>query len=73
MNTFCILIFLALLADVRSHLSTTPQAAETIAATLGADAEDVYHCLSHLAANGLALTENGMLPAQDMFWQAGKD
>ncbi|MEI6605692.1 MAG: glucose-6-phosphate isomerase [Verrucomicrobiota bacterium] len=66
-------IFLALLADVRSHLSTTPQAAETIAATLGADAEDVYHCLSHLAANGLALTENGMLPAQDMFWQAGKD
>ena len=62
-------IFLALLAKVRGQLSVTPQAAETIAATLSADAEDVYHCLCHLAANGLALAEDGETPAQDTFLQ----
>jgi len=61
-------IFLSLLADVRRQLSATPQAAEPIAAKLAADAEDVYHCLNHLSANGFALTKSGAIPAQDTFW-----
>jgi glucose-6-phosphate isomerase len=60
-------IFLGLLAGVRSELTTAPQAAGHIAATLGADAEDVYHCLTHLAANGVALTSMGACPADDIF------
>ena len=64
-------IFLKLLAGVRGQLSATPQTAEPIAAKLGADAEDVYHCLNHLAANGAALTSQGASPAQDTYWLAG--
>ena len=60
-------IFLKLLADVRSHLTEMPQTAEQLAATVGGDAEDVYHCLNHLAANGAALTTQGTSPATDTF------
>ncbi|MEI6655096.1 MAG: glucose-6-phosphate isomerase [Verrucomicrobiota bacterium] len=60
-------IFLRLLAGVRSQLTTTAQSAPQIAAALAADTEDVYHCLTHLAANGVALTELGRLPADDTF------
>ncbi len=60
-------IFLKLLAGVRGNLTATPQTAQQIAAALAADAEDVYHCLTHLAANGVALTKLGMTPADDTF------
>ncbi len=60
-------IFLKLLADVRSQLAGSPQTAASIAATLGADAEDVYHCLNHLAANGAAQACEGVGPAEDTF------
>ena len=65
-------IFLALLGKVRGQLGASPQTAAAIAAQLGVDTEDVYHCLSHLAANGVALTEIGATPALDTFWQAGR-
>jgi glucose-6-phosphate isomerase len=65
-------IFLTLLANVRAQLAATPIAAAPIAASLGADAEDVYHCLSHLAANGVALTCEGASPADDTFWLAAQ-
>ena len=64
-------IFLQLLADVRGQLTSMPQTAEPIAARLAADAEDVYHCLNHLAANGAALTRQGSSPALDAYWLAG--
>ncbi|MEI6676641.1 MAG: glucose-6-phosphate isomerase [Verrucomicrobiota bacterium] len=60
-------IFLKLLAGVRTNLTETPQPAQQIAAALAADAEDVYHCLTHLAANGVALTTLGTTPANDTF------
>jgi len=62
-------IFLKLLAGVRGELTASPQAAGQIATRLGADAEDVYHCLTHLAANGMALTSQGAAPAEDAFWR----
>jgi glucose-6-phosphate isomerase len=60
-------VFLKLMAGVRHQLAGTAQTAEQIAIKLGADAEDVYHCLSHLAANGISLTKQGRLPAEDTF------
>ena len=57
-------VFLNLLASTRSQLTTTPQTAEQIAAAL---TEDVYHCLTHLAANGAAQVTLGATPAEDVF------
>jgi glucose-6-phosphate isomerase len=65
-------VFLKLLASVRSQLTTTPQTAEQIAAATSADQEDVYHCLTHLAANGTAQATLGQSPADDRFALAGK-
>jgi glucose-6-phosphate isomerase len=65
-------VFLKLLASVRSQLTTTPQTAEQIAAATSADQEDVYHCLTHLAANGTAQVTLGQSPADDLFALAGK-
>jgi glucose-6-phosphate isomerase len=42
---------LKLQSEVRACLTTTPQTAEDIAKSLGADAEDVFHVLRHLAVN----------------------
>jgi glucose-6-phosphate isomerase len=60
-------IFLKLLTSVGGQLSATPQTAGQIATAVLADAEDVYHCLTHLAANGVALTKLGATPAEDAF------
>ena len=60
--------FLATLATVRQKLSTEPQTASKIAATSNSDSEDVYHCLTHLAANGRARLTLGASPAEDTFW-----
>ena len=60
-------VFLDLLTAVRGRLSATPQTADEVAAALSADAEDVYHCLTHLAANGEAKSTLGATPAEDAF------
>lgn len=59
--------FLALLGKVAGSLSASAQTADAIAAALGADAEDVFHCLNHLAANGKASVTLGANPAADEF------
>ena len=60
-------IFLDLLQQVRAALSTESLTADHIAASIGADPEDVYHCLNHLAANGRATLTEGNSPAEDSF------
>ncbi|MGD7653912.1 MAG: glucose-6-phosphate isomerase, partial [Verrucomicrobiales bacterium] len=49
--------FLALLTKVRGEISTAT----------GADTEDVYHCLTHLANNGEAKQTLGNTSAADTF------
>ncbi len=60
-------IFLNLLSQVRAALCPDDLTAEQIAANIGADPEDVYHCLNHLAANGAAQLHQGSSPADDTF------
>jgi glucose-6-phosphate isomerase len=60
-------VFLELLKTVSGNLTRTPQTAEQIAAACDADPEDVYHCLTHLAANGGAAATLGSSPAADTF------
>ncbi len=62
--------FLDLLGKVRDALADAPQTTEQIAERLGADPEDVHHCLVHLAANGQAACEEGPTPADDTFRRA---
>ena len=59
--------FLETLAQVRSHLTSSPMSAAEIAAEINADPEDVYHCLTHLSANGEVQIALGASPAQDSF------
>jgi glucose-6-phosphate isomerase len=59
--------FLETLNSVRVHMTSAPQTAEQIAAAISADPEDVYHCLTHLAANGGAAATLGASPAADTF------
>ena len=59
---------LKLLARVKGALSVEPQTAGQIGATLGADAEIVWHALTHLAANDPRVqTAPGTTPAADTF------
>jgi len=60
-------IFLELLAKVKQQLSENSLNAQTISSAIGADTEDVYHCLTHLAANGRAIVTHGDSPADDTF------
>jgi glucose-6-phosphate isomerase len=60
-------VFLELLNTVRGQLTDEAESAEMIAAACSADAEDVYHCLTHLAANGEAAAKLGASPAEDAF------
>ena len=57
------------LEDLDIHLSLLT-AAEPIASALNADAEDVHHCLVHLAANDQAVITPGPTPADDCFTSA---
>lgn len=57
---------LALQQQVRSALGQ-PATAEQIAQKIGADPEDVYHVLVHLAAQGAARHTPGRGPAEDQF------
>jgi glucose-6-phosphate isomerase len=59
--------FLTTLATVRSLLTPAAQTADQIATTAKADPEDVYHCLTHLAANGQAKVSTGTTAATDAF------
>jgi glucose-6-phosphate isomerase len=60
-------VFLEILKNVRAKLTSSPQNADQIAAEIKADAEDVHHCLVHLAANGQAKATHGETPALDTF------
>ncbi|MEM6910222.1 MAG: glucose-6-phosphate isomerase [Verrucomicrobiota bacterium] len=59
--------FLDLLGRVKGALRAEACPAETVAEALGAETEDVYHCLTHLAANGVAVRQAGAGPAEDSF------
>ncbi len=55
---------------VRKTLSVTPQTAAQIATTLQADPEEVFHALTHLAANDPAVKKTGGAPATQTFTAA---
>jgi glucose-6-phosphate isomerase len=59
--------FLDTLNGVRGRLTASPKTASDIAREIDADAEDVYHCLTHLSANGEAQCNLGTNPAEDTF------
>lgn len=59
--------FLETLNKVRGHLTASVKTAEAIATEIDADPEDVYHCLTHLAANGEVQISIGKCPAEDSF------
>ena len=59
--------FLDTLNGVRGRLTASAKTATDIAAEIDADAEDVYHCLTHLSANGEVQCSLGATPAQDTF------
>lgn len=62
--------FLKQLAQVRGALSASqePLGAAEVAASLGIDAEDAFHMLTHLAANGAAkVVKQGSTPDADRF------
>ena len=60
-------VFLETLNSVRGHLTAEAKTADRIATETGADPEDVYHCLNHLAANGEAQVSLGHNAAEDTF------
>jgi glucose-6-phosphate isomerase len=63
--------FLALLDRVRSHLRehpSVPNTAPALAESLGADPEEVFHILNHLAANEESVSRKpGASPGHDAF------
>lgn len=59
--------FLELLDKVRGRLTGYPKTAEEVAFEANGDIEDVYHCLTHLAANGEANISLGKNPTEDKF------
>jgi glucose-6-phosphate isomerase len=59
--------FLEILNKVRGHLTAWAKTAEEIATEIDADPEDVYHCLTHLSANGEVQISIGTTPADDSF------
>ena len=59
--------FIETLNKVRGHLTATAKTAGDIATELDADPEDVYHCLTHLSANGELQISIGATPADDSF------
>ena len=60
-------VFLKLLASAEAALSSTPATAEQIAAGVGADVEDTYHALVHIAESGKATWTLGACPCADTF------
>lgn len=60
-------VFLEILNKVRGHVTAWPKTADEIATEIDADPEDVYHCLTHLSANGEVQISIGANPAEDSF------
>ena len=60
-------IFLTLLSDVKAALSPELRTATQIAAELGANEEDCYHALMHIAESGKASWQMGASAAEDSF------
>ena len=59
--------FLETLNKVRGHVTAYAKTAEDVATEIDADPEDVYHCLTHLSANGELQISLGKTPAEDSF------
>lgn len=59
--------FLEILNKVRGHITAWPKTADEIALEIDADPEDVYHCLTHLSANGEVQISIGETAAGDSF------
>lgn len=59
--------FLEVLNQVRGALTGWEKTAGDIAEAISHDPEDVYHALTHLAANGEAQQSEGSTPAEDTF------
>ncbi|MBB5353107.1 glucose-6-phosphate isomerase [Haloferula luteola] len=59
--------FLDTLNAVRGRLTADPKTASEVAYEVDGDAEDVYHCLNHLAANGEVQIALGATPEGDTF------
>jgi len=59
--------FLKQMSAVLAALTSTATTAEALAAKVGIDAEDAWHMLNHLAANGRAKRTTGVTPAEDTF------
>ena len=55
------------MGEVEGALTAEGQSADQVAAALAADPEDVFHLLTHLAANGKARATLGDSPAEDRF------
>lgn len=60
-------VFLDTLNSVRSRLTADAKSAATIAYEIDGDPEEVYHCLTHLAANGEVQISMGSQPKEDTF------
>ncbi|MEK0451531.1 MAG: hypothetical protein RL088_3799 [Verrucomicrobiota bacterium] len=58
---------LAVLAATRGALKKEAQTAAQIAAAIGRDPEDVFHALTHLAANDASIKSEGSVPAAQSF------
>ncbi len=59
--------FIDTLTKVRGHLTASAKTADAVATEIDADPEDVYHCLTHLSANGEVQISIGKTPAEDQF------
>ena len=59
--------FLETLNRVRGQLTADAKTADEVATEIDADPEDVYHCLTHLSANGEVQIAIGKTPADDSF------
>lgn len=58
---------LAVLAATRGALKKEAQTAEQLAAAIGRDPEEVFHALTHLAANDSSIKTEGSAPASQTF------
>ena len=58
---------LQLQPKIVAELTSTAATAETIAHRIGADPEDVYHLLRHLAANDSSIRTTGNRPGDERF------
>ena len=60
-------VFLKLLASAEAALTAEPATAAEVAAKVGAEVEDTYHALVHIAESGKATWTQGACPCGDTF------